>query len=114
MGLSRTRVTIFCLAASEEDALFSITNNNNNACHNSTLTYLFPTTFIIHHQMRLLARQIRNFTSSHLSPKQWANSDDYEVIGELGKGASSKVFQGVHLLSGEKVVIKIFKKSIPP
>ncbi len=42
--------------------------------------------------------------------KEWGLSDDYEVLYPLGKGSSAKVFQGVNVLSGKKVVIKIFKK----
>jgi serine/threonine protein kinase len=40
-------------------------------------------------------------------------SDDYEVLSPLGKGSSARVFQGVHALTGKKVVIKLFKKISP-
>lgn len=30
----------------------------------------------------------------------WGISDDYEVLSNLGKGSSAKIFQGVHVLTG--------------
>lgn len=37
-------------------------------------------------------------------------SDDYEVLGVLGKGSSARVFMGIHLISNRRVVIKTFKQ----
>lgn len=36
-------------------------------------------------------------------------TDDYEVLHLLGKGSSARVFQGFNVLSGQKVVVKMFK-----
>jgi len=33
-------------------------------------------------------------------PLKWGISDDYEVLNNLGKGSSAKIFQGVHVLNG--------------
>ena len=30
----------------------------------------------------------------------WGISDDYEVLNNLGKGSSAKIFQGVQVLTG--------------
>lgn len=45
--------------------------------------------------------------------REWGLTDDYEVLAPLGKGSSAKVFQGVNVITGNKVVIKIFKKLNP-
>ncbi|KAJ8906989.1 hypothetical protein NDN08_003472 [Rhodosorus marinus] len=39
----------------------------------------------------------------------WGNQDDYEVIRKVGRGKYSDVFEGVSIVSGEKVIIKILK-----
>jgi serine/threonine protein kinase len=40
-------------------------------------------------------------------------SDDYEILRVLGKGSSARIFQGMNVVTGEKVVVKMFKK-LPP
>ena len=45
--------------------------------------------------------------------RDWGLTDDYEVLAPLGKGSSAKVFQGVNVITGKKVVIKIFKQLNP-
>ena len=52
-------------------------------------------------------------TASSPQGREWGLSDDYEVFHPLGKGSSARVFQGVQVVSGKPVVIKMFKK-IPP
>mmetsp|Transcript_36819 Transcript_36819/g.66747 ORF Transcript_36819/g.66747 Transcript_36819/m.66747 type:complete len:360 (-) Transcript_36819:195-1274(-) len=39
----------------------------------------------------------------------WGNQDDYEIVCKVGRGKYSEVFEGVHMPSGEKCVIKILK-----
>lgn len=51
------------------------------------------------------AEEIKSFKSKYLE-------DDYEILGFLGQGSTSRVFLGTNVLTNEKVVIKIFK-SIP-
>lgn len=53
------------------------------------------------------------FSKMERKGKEWGLTDDYEVLGLLGKGSSAKVFQGVNVVTGKKVVIKIFKKLNP-
>lgn len=45
--------------------------------------------------------------------REWGLCDDYEVLHTLGKGSSARVFQGVNVLSGKPVVIKLFKNISP-
>ena len=45
--------------------------------------------------------------------REWGLCDDYEVLHTLGKGSSARVFQGVNVLSGKPVIIKLFKKIAP-
>jgi hypothetical protein len=47
----------------------------------------------------MLLRNI--FRNSNFKKRlDWGISDDYEVLSNLGKGSSAKIFQGVHVLSG--------------
>lgn len=39
----------------------------------------------------------------------WANQDNYEVVGKVGRGKYSEVFEGVNVLNGEKCIIKILR-----
>ena len=38
--------------------------------------------------------------------------DDYEITGFIGKGSTSRVYQGYHIISGTSVIIKLFKNNI--
>ena len=38
--------------------------------------------------------------------------DDYEITGFIGKGSTSRVYQGYHIMSGTSVIIKLFKNNI--
>ena len=38
--------------------------------------------------------------------------DDYEITGLIGKGSTSRVFQGFHILTRQPVIIKLFKDII--
>lgn len=58
----------------------------------------------------LTLNKLYRHSAKNALTKDWALSDDYEVLYPLGKGSSAKVFQGVNVLTGKKVVIKIFKK----
>ena len=40
---------------------------------------------------------------------EWGNQDDYQVTRKLGRGKYSEVFEGMNVLSNEKVVVKILK-----
>jgi serine/threonine protein kinase len=53
------------------------------------------------------------FGSMPKMTREWGLCDDYEVLHTLGKGSSARVFQGVNVLSGKSVVIKLFKKIAP-
>jgi serine/threonine protein kinase len=46
---------------------------------------------------------VKNFNSKYLE-------DDYEILGFLGQGSTSRVFLGSNILTNQKVVIKIFKQ----
>ena len=46
---------------------------------------------------------VKNFNSKYLE-------DDYEIMGFLGQGSTSRVFLGTNILTNQKVVIKIFKQ----
>ena len=39
--------------------------------------------------------------------------DDYEITGLIGKGSTSRVFQGYHIITKQQVIIKLFKDLIP-
>jgi len=39
----------------------------------------------------------------------WGHQDDYEVVRKIGRGKYSEVFEGVHVESGERCVIKVLK-----
>lgn len=39
----------------------------------------------------------------------WGNLDDYEVVKKVGRGKYSEVFQGFHIPTDKKVVIKVLK-----
>lgn len=39
----------------------------------------------------------------------WGAPDDYEVIRKIGRGKYSEVFEGVNVVSGDPIVIKILK-----
>jgi casein kinase II subunit alpha len=39
----------------------------------------------------------------------WGSQDDYEVVRKIGRGKYSEVFEGVHVPTGEKCVVKILK-----
>jgi len=39
----------------------------------------------------------------------WRDQDDYEIVRKVGRGKYSEVFEGVHVESNEKCVIKILK-----
>eukprot|EP00438_Fugacium_kawagutii_P035737 Skav200352 [mRNA] locus=scaffold852:138700:144922:- [translate_table: standard] len=39
----------------------------------------------------------------------WGCQDDYEVLRKVGRGKYSEVFEGIHMASQEKCVIKILK-----
>lgn len=43
---------------------------------------------------------------------RWSPVDDYEITGFIGKGSTSRVYQGYHLLTGQEVIIKLFKDII--
>lgn len=43
----------------------------------------------------------------------WGRQDDYEIIKKLGKGKYSEAFEGINILNGQKVVIKILKPVHP-
>jgi len=40
---------------------------------------------------------------------EWGAPDDYEVIRKIGRGKYSEVFEGVNVVSGDPIVIKILK-----
>mmetsp|Transcript_94289 Transcript_94289/g.266245 ORF Transcript_94289/g.266245 Transcript_94289/m.266245 type:complete len:341 (-) Transcript_94289:118-1140(-) len=40
---------------------------------------------------------------------EWGNLDDYEVAMKIGRGKYSEVFQGFHIPTGKKCVIKVLK-----
>jgi serine/threonine protein kinase len=61
----------------------------------------------------LTLRNLFRTSQSIKKGREWGLADDYEVLYPLGKGSSAKVFQGVHVVTGRKVVIKIFKKISP-
>lgn len=61
----------------------------------------------------IFAKNISRFCTNPVKLKPWGLSDDYEVLHLLGKGSSARVFQGVNVLTGKRVVIKIFKKLHP-
>eukprot|EP00930_Biecheleria_cincta_P035326 TRINITY_DN242_c0_g1_i3.p1 TRINITY_DN242_c0_g1~~TRINITY_DN242_c0_g1_i3.p1 ORF type:complete len:346 (+),score=72.85 TRINITY_DN242_c0_g1_i3:95-1132(+) len=42
-------------------------------------------------------------------PVNWGCQDDYEIVCKVGRGKYSEVFEGVHMPSEEKCVIKILK-----
>lgn len=65
------------------------------------LTKRIPQRFISHRPLSAL---------STLSTKHWGIPDDYEALSSLGKGSSARVFMGYNVVTGEKVVIKIFKQ----
>ena len=46
---------------------------------------------------------VKNFPAKYLE-------DDYEIMGFLGQGSTSRVFLGNNLITNEKVVIKLFKQ----
>ena len=58
-------------------------------------------------------RNIFKFTSSTNKINNFGLSDDYEILNVLGKGSSARIFQGINVVTGEKVVVKMFKK-LPP
>jgi len=62
--------------------------------------YLFPA---------LTRKSVSPFSTVAKDSKNWGIGDDYEVLASLGKGSSARVFMGYHVLTNEKVVIKIFK-----
>ena len=39
--------------------------------------------------------------------------DDYEITGFIGKGSTSRVYQGFNIMDRTEVIIKLFKNSIP-
>merc|ERR1719393_848309 len=39
----------------------------------------------------------------------WGCQDDYEVLRKIGRGKYSEVFEGIHVTTGDKCVIKILK-----
>lgn len=39
----------------------------------------------------------------------WGDQDDYEVVRKVGRGKYSEVFEGIHIDSSTKVIIKILK-----
>ncbi|CAG9462695.1 unnamed protein product [Pedinophyceae sp. YPF-701] len=39
----------------------------------------------------------------------WGSQDDYEVIRKVGRGKYSEVFEGAHVVSGQRCIIKILK-----
>lgn len=39
----------------------------------------------------------------------WGEQDDYEVVRKIGRGKYSEVFDGIHVHSGSKCVVKILK-----
>jgi len=39
----------------------------------------------------------------------WGNQEEYELYKKVGRGKYSEVFEGTHVLSGEKCVIKVLK-----
>jgi serine/threonine protein kinase len=65
--------------------------------------------------MRMLKALKATFATSAKSGKgrEWGLVDDYEVLHPLGKGSSARVFQGVQVLTGKPVVIKMFKNISP-
>eukprot|EP00004_Rigifila_ramosa_P022902 TRINITY_DN6355_c0_g1_i2.p1 TRINITY_DN6355_c0_g1~~TRINITY_DN6355_c0_g1_i2.p1 ORF type:complete len:374 (-),score=76.99 TRINITY_DN6355_c0_g1_i2:107-1201(-) len=40
---------------------------------------------------------------------QWGEQDDYEVVRKVGRGKYSEVFEGVNVVNGERVILKILK-----
>jgi eukaryotic-like serine/threonine-protein kinase len=64
--------------------------------------------------LKLVVSRVRAaFGSTAQKGGEWGLCDDYEVLHTLGKGSSARVFQGVNVLSGKPVVIKLFKKIAP-
>ena len=60
--------------------------------------------------IRKACRRAAFATTTSQRGREWGLSDDYEVFHPLGKGSSARVFQGVQVVSGKPVVIKMFKK----
>eukprot|EP00184_Porphyridium_aerugineum_P005552 CAMPEP_0184695926 /NCGR_PEP_ID=MMETSP0313-20130426/3388_1 /TAXON_ID=2792 /ORGANISM="Porphyridium aerugineum, Strain SAG 1380-2" /LENGTH=723 /DNA_ID=CAMNT_0027154453 /DNA_START=500 /DNA_END=2671 /DNA_ORIENTATION=+ len=40
---------------------------------------------------------------------QWGNQDNYELVRKVGRGKYSDVFEGINILTDEKVIVKILK-----
>lgn len=63
------------------------------------------------YQMLNLVKSIpKRYFSVSLSAKEWGLPDDYEILSSLGKGSSARVFLGANIVTGQRVVIKMFKQ----
>merc|ERR1719213_1344018 len=51
----------------------------------------------------------REYWDYEMLSVNWGCQDDYEVLRKVGRGKYSEVFEGIHITSGDKCVIKILK-----
>jgi hypothetical protein len=59
--------------------------------------------------IHLLFNSLRLKAFNHNTKTFHTPEDDYETTAFLGQGSSSRVFQGINVLTNKKVIIKLFK-----